>query len=167
MFDVVIAGATVWPGDAPPFEGDVAVSAGRIVLVTVCYEGAPAHAAVELVDGRGLMLCPGFIDLHTHSALVSFEDPFLTPKLAQGFTWVSPIAAGSRRGSAPTWCSSTPSATWTPRPTPTRAAHRRAWPGCGSRAAGRIERVRPRVCEPAASSAETFGTTQVPLIGWP
>lgn len=37
MFDVVIAGPTVWPGDAPPFEGDVAVSAGRIVLVTVCY----------------------------------------------------------------------------------------------------------------------------------
>ena len=86
MFDVVIAGARVWPGDAPPFEGDVAVSAGRIVLVTVCYEGAPTHAAVELVDGRGLLLCPGFIDLHTHSALVSFEDPFLTPKLAQGFT---------------------------------------------------------------------------------
>ena len=32
------------------------------------------------------MLCPGFIDLHTHSALRSFDDPFLTPKLAQGFT---------------------------------------------------------------------------------
>jgi N-acyl-D-amino-acid deacylase len=32
------------------------------------------------------MLCPGFIDMHTHSALISFADPFLTPKLAQGFT---------------------------------------------------------------------------------
>ena len=32
------------------------------------------------------MLCPGFIDLHAHSALVSFDDPYLTPKLAQGFT---------------------------------------------------------------------------------
>ena len=32
------------------------------------------------------MLCPGFIDLHTHSALRSFDDPLLTPKLAQGFT---------------------------------------------------------------------------------
>ena len=42
--------------------------------------------AREVVDGRGLMLCPGFIDLHTHSALRSFDDPLLTPKLAQGFT---------------------------------------------------------------------------------
>jgi N-acyl-D-amino-acid deacylase len=34
-------------------------------------------------DADGLLLCPGFIDLHAHSALRSFEDPFLTPKLAQ------------------------------------------------------------------------------------
>ena len=38
------------------------------------------------MDGPGLLLCPGFIDLHTHSALRTFDDPFLTPKLAQGFT---------------------------------------------------------------------------------
>ena len=32
------------------------------------------------------MLCPGFIDLHAHSALASWDDPLLTPKLLQGFT---------------------------------------------------------------------------------
>ena len=32
------------------------------------------------------MLCPGFVDMHAHSALRSFEDPLLTPKIAQGFT---------------------------------------------------------------------------------
>ena len=48
--------------------------------------GCGRPAAREVVDGRGLMLCPGFIDLHAHSALRTFDDPFLTPKLAQGFT---------------------------------------------------------------------------------
>ena len=32
------------------------------------------------------MLCPGFIDLHAHSALATWTDPLLTPKLLQGFT---------------------------------------------------------------------------------
>ena len=32
------------------------------------------------------MLCPGFVDLHAHSALASWDDPLLTPKLLQGFT---------------------------------------------------------------------------------
>ena len=46
----------------------------------------PPPEAREVVDADGLLLCPGFIDLHAHSALRPFEDPFLTPKLAQGFT---------------------------------------------------------------------------------
>ena len=50
------------------------------------------------------MLCPGFIDLHTHSALRSFDDPLLTPKLAQGFTTevINPdgLAPGARRPGA-------------------------------------------------------------------
>ena len=66
-----------------------ATSASRtapISLVTRWHKDSPPPEAREVVDGRGLMLCPGFIDLHTHSALRSFDDPLLTPKLAQGFT---------------------------------------------------------------------------------
>ena len=86
MHDVVIRGATVYPGDASPFRGDVGVEGGRIRLVSRDREDAATAAAREVVDGDGLLLCPGFIDLHAHSALQTFEDPFLTPKLAQGFT---------------------------------------------------------------------------------
>ena len=86
MLDVLIRGATVYPGDAAPFVGDVGVRGSRIEHVGVGQPGAPDAQAAEVVDGRGLMLCPGFIDLHTHSALVSFDDPLLVPKLAQGFT---------------------------------------------------------------------------------
>ena len=86
MPDLVIRGATVYPGDTPPFVGDVGVDGGEIAFVTQCHKEAQLVPAQEVVDGTGLMLCPGFVDMHTHSALVSFDDPLLTPKLAQGFT---------------------------------------------------------------------------------
>jgi N-acyl-D-amino-acid deacylase len=86
MLDLLIRGATVYPGDAPSFRGDVGVEDGEIALVAGRTEEAPTPEARKVVDGDGLVLCPGFIDLHAHSALRSFEDPFLTPKLAQGFT---------------------------------------------------------------------------------
>lgn len=86
MLDVLITGATVYPGDGPPFTGDVGVTGDAIDLVTICHKDRAARAARSVVDGHGLWLCPGFIDMHTHSGLASFDDPFLTPKLAQGFT---------------------------------------------------------------------------------
>ncbi len=86
MLDLLITGATVYPGDDAPFVGDVGVTGTTIDLVTPCHEDGTLPAAREVVDGRGLLLCPGFIDMHTHSGLISFTDPFLTPKLAQGFT---------------------------------------------------------------------------------
>ena len=86
MLDLLITGATVYPGDAPPFLGDVGVAGNTIDLVTICDKDRARPAARSVVDGHGLWLCPGFIDMHTHSGLISFDDPFLTPKLAQGFT---------------------------------------------------------------------------------
>lgn len=86
MLELLIRGATVWPGDGPAFEGDVGVAGGVIDVVARSQAPLEATGAREVVDGRGLMLCPGFVDLHAHSALRSFDDPLLTPKLAQGFT---------------------------------------------------------------------------------
>jgi len=84
--DLLIRGATVYPGDGGSFVGDVGVSGGVVEFVAQSHNVADAPAARDMVAAGGLMLCPGFIDLHTHSALRSFDDPFLTPKLAQGFT---------------------------------------------------------------------------------
>ena len=86
--DLVIRGATVHPGDGPPLVADVAVAAGQIVaveLVTDRHKEGEGVAA-EVVDGTGLLLAPGFVDLHAHSALSPFADPLQVPKLAQGFT---------------------------------------------------------------------------------
>ena len=80
--DVVIRGAEVFTGEEPGRRLDVAFRGDRIAAV------APeiGAEAAEVVDGRGLMLCPGFIDMHTHSALEAFHDPRLVAKIAQGFT---------------------------------------------------------------------------------
>ena len=79
-FELVIRGATVYPGDRPPLQADVAVEDGRVAAVGPELEGG------EILEAQELMLCPGFIDLHAHSALRPFEEPLLEPKLAQGFT---------------------------------------------------------------------------------
>lgn len=83
MFELLIRDAEVYPGDGSPFRGDVAVADGLIAAVEPDLSAAPA---VEVVDAAGAILCPGFIDMHAHSALEPFRDPILTAKIAQGFT---------------------------------------------------------------------------------
>jgi N-acyl-D-amino-acid deacylase len=81
--DLLVRDVTVVPGDGAPFPASVGTAGGRIEHVGAAPEAA--HASEEL-DGRGLLLCPGFVDLHAHSALAPFADPLQAPKLAQGFT---------------------------------------------------------------------------------
>jgi N-acyl-D-amino-acid deacylase len=60
--DLVIRGGTVYSGSDPPFVGDVAISGGRIRAVG---RRLP-HAAARVIDARGMIVAPGFIDPHTH-----------------------------------------------------------------------------------------------------
>ncbi|HUP32227.1 MAG TPA: amidohydrolase family protein [Gaiellaceae bacterium] len=84
MVDLVIRDAVVHVGDGSPGRrADVAVAGGLIYGVEHSLEDAVAEV---VVDGSGLLLCPGFVDLHAHSALASFDDPLLQPKIGQGFT---------------------------------------------------------------------------------
>jgi len=82
-FDLLIKGALVFTGDDPALRADVGVADGRISAVE---PRLPTQTSEEVLDAAGLMLCPGFIDMHAHTALESFRDPRLEPKVAQGFT---------------------------------------------------------------------------------
>lgn len=81
--DILVRGATVMPGDGPGSVMDVGIVDGRIAAVA---PSLPVEGAGQVVEAEGLILCPGFIDMHAHSALASFQDPLLGPKIAQGFT---------------------------------------------------------------------------------
>lgn len=85
-YDLLVRGALVFDGhDRPGCEADVGVREGRIVLVG----HAPATAtAAQTVDGHGLALAPGFIDVHTHDDLEVIRNPAMPAKLTQGVTTV-------------------------------------------------------------------------------
>jgi N-acyl-D-amino-acid deacylase len=63
-FDVLLRGGTVLDGTGrPPFTADVGIAGGRIARVGDLARG---RAVVEL-DVRGLMVAPGFVNIHSHA----------------------------------------------------------------------------------------------------
>jgi len=100
VLDLIVKEATVYTGDGPPTIGDVGVLGGLVAAVGI---DLPIDSSAETVDGKGLVLCPGFIDMHAHSALAPFDHPEMGPKVAQGFTTevINPDRAAGRaeRGS--------------------------------------------------------------------
>ncbi|MBD0861935.1 amidohydrolase family protein [Gordonia sp. zg691] len=83
-----IAGALVID-DARVEQLDVDVTDGMIVGLRGHQHPESAgrtNGIDHVIDGRGRVLVPGFIDLHAHSAIRLFSDPELAPKIASGFT---------------------------------------------------------------------------------
>lgn len=60
--DLLIRGGTIYTGSDEPFVGDVAIRGDRIVRVG---RGEQVKAA-RVIDARGMIVAPGFIDPHTH-----------------------------------------------------------------------------------------------------
>ncbi len=82
MFDLVIRNGTVIDGSgAARRVADVAVQDGRIAAV-----GARLGPARREIDAAGLLVTPGFVDIHTHYDGQATWDPFLTPSSWHGVT---------------------------------------------------------------------------------
>jgi N-acyl-D-amino-acid deacylase len=82
--DLVIRGAEVHDGSgAAPVVADVGVRDDRIAAV-----GEVAVRGGREIDGRGLALAPGFVDVHTHDDVTLLRHPLLPTKVAQGVTTV-------------------------------------------------------------------------------
>jgi N-acyl-D-amino-acid deacylase len=79
--DIVIRGATVVDGTGSPgVHVEVGIEAGRIAAVGDGLTGS------RVIDATGLVLAPGFIDMHAHSDIQVLARPDHLAKISQGVT---------------------------------------------------------------------------------
>ena len=97
MYDVKITNGTIVDGTGDArFVGDVAVKDGAIAEVS--RSPLPGEAA-ETIDATGLLVTPGFVDVHTHYDGQATWDPLLEPSSGHGVTTV--VAGNCGVGFAP------------------------------------------------------------------
>jgi N-acyl-D-aspartate/D-glutamate deacylase len=83
MLDVVIRNASIVDGlGGPPRAGDVGIAGARLAVVGERIESG----AAEEIDAGGLIVSPGFIDLHTHSDVSLLSEPGCDSAIEQGVT---------------------------------------------------------------------------------
>ncbi|MBR6022584.1 MAG: D-aminoacylase [Kiritimatiellae bacterium] len=89
-FDALILGADVLDGSGGAARrADVGIRGDRIAAVEADLSGAAEGVRAgggEVVDGRGLTVCPGFIDAHSHSDAYLLLEPSAASKAMQGVT---------------------------------------------------------------------------------
>ncbi|HEX9259616.1 MAG TPA: amidohydrolase family protein, partial [Acidimicrobiales bacterium] len=85
MAELVIRGGTVVDGTgAAPVRADVAVEGDRIVAV-----GEVDAPGARVIDAEGLLVTPGFVDIHTHFDGQATWDPVLAPSSWHGVTTIA------------------------------------------------------------------------------
>jgi len=88
-YDSVIKNGTVIDGTGlPRFKGDIGIKDGRIAKMG----RVDASEAAETIDAEGLIVAPGFVDLHTHYDAQVHWDPYCT---ISGWHGVTSVALGN------------------------------------------------------------------------
>lgn len=83
MYDYLIRDALVYDGSGEkPYKSNVAIFGDRIALIG----NEKMLRAKDVIDGKGMILTPGFIDIHTHTDLLLLRDPDMKPRISQGIT---------------------------------------------------------------------------------
>ena len=86
QFDVLIRGGRIVDGAGNPWKfGDVAIRKERIVAIEPVGV-IPPERAVEVVEATGMVVCPGFIDIQSHSIVPLLRDGRCLSKITQGVT---------------------------------------------------------------------------------
>lgn len=92
--DLILRGGTVFDGTgAPGRDLDVGITGGRIAEIAPTIAGRGR----EEIEVRGLVVAPGFVDLHSHADSALFEDPRAESVIRQGITTIVGGADGSSR----------------------------------------------------------------------
>src|SRR6202162_3626078 len=83
-YDIIIKGGTIVDGTgAPRFDADLALANGKIAEI-----GRVTESAAEIIDARGLVVAPGFVDPHTHYDAQICWDPLIGCSSWHGVTSV-------------------------------------------------------------------------------
>ena len=103
-FDVVIRGGRIVDGTGNAwFYSDVGVKNGKIEAVGPLNNAKTGSA----IDASGLVVCPGFIDIHSHVMEQLLETPGAQSKIRQGITTMVDgncgVSAAPRRSDAENW----------------------------------------------------------------
>src|SRR3984885_16032401 len=81
-YDLVIRNGKIVDGTGNPwFHGDLAVKGDKIAAL-----GKVAAKGKREIDAKGLIVAPGFIDMHSHSDYTLLEDGNAQSKIRQGVT---------------------------------------------------------------------------------
>jgi N-acyl-D-amino-acid deacylase len=84
MHDIVIRGGTILDGTgADAFTGDIAIDGGELTAV-----GGKAGSGKREIDADGLLVTPGWVDVHTHYDGQATWDPVLAPSSWHGVTTI-------------------------------------------------------------------------------
>ena len=84
MLDLLIVNGLVIDGSGSPgFHAAVGVQDEKVSL----HRGDVGHLeAARTIDASGKVVCPGFVDLHSHAGLTILGEPHHDPKVRQGVT---------------------------------------------------------------------------------
>ena len=86
-FDTLITGARIVDGSGNPWiRADVAITGDRISAITPPGQISPRQAAVVISPGGDRVVCPGFIDIQSHSIAPLMMDGLCLSKITQGVT---------------------------------------------------------------------------------
>jgi dihydroorotase/N-acyl-D-amino-acid deacylase len=84
-FDIVLRGGRIVDGTGNPwFRADLAIKGDTIVAIAPAIDGP----AARVIDAAGLVIAPGFIDIHTHARRGIFEVPTADNYTRQGVTTI-------------------------------------------------------------------------------
>ena len=103
IFDVIIKNGNIIDGTGNPYyRGDLGIHNGRIEKIGHLKN----ERAAEIFDATDLTVCPGFIDMHSHSDAAIYFDNSLSSTIRQGITTsllgncgdnLAPLAPETRR----------------------------------------------------------------------
>ena len=82
-FDTIIKNGTIYVGDGKdPIKGDIAIKDGKIAALG----NDLGNSAKYIVDAKGLIVSPGFVDIHTHTDTNLLQAPKGDSRIYQGIT---------------------------------------------------------------------------------